>query len=133
MSSVAVMLHLVGTNFLFFPKTPTDNILLNAFSSTECLYKSITASDANASVSSKYFCTFVGMFGLLVSVSFFSFACGPIGAIHWSVVMFRLGFFSRETSMSTGFAAIATSCAISTILSGCFTLLVNLLLTILVL
>lgn len=55
MSSVAVMLHLVGTSLRCFPNAPTDSILLSEFSSMLWEYRFVSASAARASVSSKYF------------------------------------------------------------------------------
>lgn len=117
MSSVAVMLHLVGTSLRCFPKAPTDSILLSEFSSMLCEYKFVNASEASASLSSKYFWTLVGIFGVLASVIFLSWAFGPIGAVYWSGVKLSVGFFSSETSMSTGFDDSASSCASVTNLS----------------
>lgn len=90
----------------------------------------VSASFALISVSSCIFCIFVGMCGFVVSSSFASFACGPMGAWCWSRVRLRCGFFVRATSMSTGFVAMATSWARARYLSCCLICVVNVLLII---
>lgn len=111
MSSVAVMLHLVGTSLRFLPNVAVLSILLSQDSSIPCLCSVISASALSMSLSSWYFCTLVGTLGLLVILILLSSACGPSGVIMSLGLKLTLGFSLSATSMSTLFFAMATSCA----------------------
>src|SRR3989344_3986368 len=118
MSSVAVMLHLVGTNFLFswIPKFPTENNLMRKFSSKPFLCRYTNASFAFQSVSSTAFSTDLETNGFEVIDACFNLPAGPNGAVSRSNDHLNDGAFSKLISMSTGLEAIPTSLLISSIL-----------------